>query len=404
MTAAPVEPRVVATRASKRMNRDLSSWLLGEVPEFSVPLHPPTGKQAAADIAAARSFIGSWQHQEREQGVVVSWENRNWNAAALGTQRVPTRFTATSAEAIAGTAGRLAEWWELRRRFALLVDGRSPEVRETAARRVKAWATLDDAELVRVHELTEWLVEHPASGLLPRAVAVAGVHGKWLERHRSLVESLVSAARGFPDGSRGDLGLGGIEPVLRMRRLDPALRGSEGIEDISVPVSTAEALFREGPRPQVVLLVENLATFLSLPATTRGTAAVVVWTKGYAVDLVADLPWLVGARLLYWGDLDADGFAILNRLRAVLPAGTEAESVLMDPATVTRFAALGIGDPGDVGNVLDHLTSGEQQARDLLVMKGPLRIEQERVAWNHALERLAAAGFPVPGAAGGRDG
>lgn len=75
----------------------------------------------------------------------------------------------------------------------------------------------------------------------------------------------------------------------------------------------------------------------------------------------------------------------------------------MDSATVTRFAALGVGDPGDVGKVLDHLTSGEQQTRDLLVTKGPLRIEQERVAWDHALGRLAAAGFPVPGAAAGRD-
>lgn len=388
-------PEVVAARASKRMDRDLSAWLLGGPGELGIPLHPPTGRQAAAHIDAARRFIGAWQRHPARDGVQVTWEDRSWHAASLGVQRVPVRFTATGPEAVAETAERLTEWREVQRRFRLLVDGRSPAVRETAARRLKAWGKLDDTELVRIHSLSEWFVDHPDSGLLPRAVAVEGVHGKWLEQHRGLVESLVSAARGFPDGSRGDLGLGVIEPVIRVRRLDPGLRGSEGIEDISVPVSAAARLFSEGSRPRTVLMVENLATFLSLPATVTGTGAVVIWTKGYAVDLVADLPWLTGARLFYWGDLDADGFAILNRLRAALPADGEVDSVLMDPVTVNRFAALGVGDPGDTGRVLPRLTAGEQQSRDLLVMKGPLRIEQERVAWGYALERLAAAGFPV---------
>lgn len=395
MSPAPVRPEAVATRASRRMDRDLADWLLGGAVELGIPLHPPSGKQAAADIDGARRFIGTWQRYPVVDGVDVAWEQRAWHAASLGVQEVPVRFTATGPDAVAETAGRLAEWREVQRRFRLLVDDRPPTVRETAAGRVKSWRELDDVELARIHALTRWFVDHPDSGLLPRAVAVEGVHGKWLEQHRSLVETLVSAARGFPDGSRGELGLGRIEPVIRVRRLDPGLRGSEGIKDISVPLPSAVGLFGEGPRPQAVLMVENLATFLSLPPTAPGTGAVVLWTKGYAVNLVAGLPWLAGARLLYWGDLDSDGFAILHQLRSALPQGREVESVLMDPVTVDRFASLGVPDPGDVSRVLPLLTPGEQQARDLLVTKGRLRLEQERVAWEYALTHLAAAGFPV---------
>lgn len=395
MSPAPVTPTVVATRAAKRMDRDLAAWLLGIIDDLGIPLHPPTGKQAAADIAAASRFIRGWQGHPVPAGTEVVWEDRSWHAAALGNQRVPVRFLATGADAIANTAGRLGEWHEVQRRFRLLIGAHPSEVREVAARRVKDWRDLTDAELMRVHDLTRWFVDNPDSGLLPRAVAVEGIHGKWLEKHRKFVEALVSAARGYPDGSRGELGLGDIEPAIRLRRLDPHLRGSEAMADISVPVPDAAALFSRGPRPQVVLMVENLATFLSLPETSPGSGAVVVWTKGYAVDLVAQLSWLTGARLLYWGDLDSDGFAILNQLRAALPAEVTVKSVLMDTATVDRFVHLGVPDPGDVGRVLSRLNAAEQQARDQLVTNGRLRIEQERVAWTYAMDQLAGVGFPV---------
>lgn len=395
MSPAPVTPEVVAARASKSMDRDRGGWLLGEVTELGIPLHPPTGKQAAAHIDAARLFIASWQNYGAPDGATVTWENRAWHAASLGVQQVPTRFTAASPEAITNTAGRLAEWRELQRSFTLLTDGRGDAVRETAARFVRAWEGLADAELTRIHDLVQWFVDHPSSGLLPRAVAVEGIHGKWLEQHRGLVQALVSAARGFPDGSRGDLGLCRIEPLVRLRRLDPELRGSEGIEDISVPLPAATRLFVQEPRPRLVLLVENLATFLSLGATAPGTGAVVVWSQGYAVDTVAQLTWFTNAHLLYWGDLDVDGFAILNRLRSALPENIEVASVLMDPATVSRFAPLGVPDPGDPGKVLPWLTADEEQARGLLVSSGRLRIEQERIYWEYALKQLTKAGFPV---------
>lgn len=46
---------------------------------------------------------------------------------------------------------------------------------------------------------------------------------------------------------------------------------------------------------------------------------------------VGRFPWLSGAEIVYWGDIDTHGFAILDRLRAWLPA---TRSVLMDRDTL----------------------------------------------------------------------
>ncbi|MBM7766774.1 hypothetical protein JOE62_000187 [Glutamicibacter nicotianae] len=46
---------------------------------------------------------------------------------------------------------------------------------------------------------------------------------------------------------------------------------------------------------------------------------------------------MVRIEVLYWGDLDLDGLAILASLRSVQP---DARSVMMDLGTLQRFAQL----------------------------------------------------------------
>lgn len=389
--ANPVLPEVVQQRASRKMDRELSTWLLAPDVELSIPLHPFTGKQAASDLTRAKKFNEVWMNNPH-----VLWETRAWHAAGLGIQKVPTRFVASGAEEIARIASRATEWSEIRRKFDLLCHPTTaPDIRGTAARMASRWVHLDDADLTRIRDIVTWFLHNPTSGLLPRAVAVEGVHGKWLENNTALVKALLSAARGFPDGSHGELGLRTIDATVRLRRLDPLLRGSEGLEDISVPLSEALSLFHPGPRPQVILMVENQATFLSFDTTAQGSGAVVLWSKGFAAEALAHLPWLNGAKLLYWGDLDSAGFSILHRLRRILPESYTMQSVLMDPDTVRDYSKYGVRDPGDVSLRLSTLTPEEKVARNLLVVNGTLRIEQERIPWSYALAKLRQAGFPT---------
>ena len=138
-------------------------------------------------------------------------------------------------------------------------------------------------------------------------------------------------------------------------------------------------------RPRSALVVENEVTYLSVPVPAGG---LVVWGKGFDVDRVGRLPWLADSDVLYWGDLDTHGFAILDRLRAFLP---HVRSVLMDRATL-----LGHRDRWGVENLparsrLTRLTPAETDLYDDLVsdrLGERVRLEQERIDWEWALGRL----------------
>ena len=105
--------------------------------------------------------------------------------------------------------------------------------------------------------------------------------------------------------------------------------------------------------------------------------------------------------MLYWGDADADGYAILNALRSHMGAGVagaagaagagfgQVESVAMDSATVAKFLHLSVDDPGDATRHLPFLTEEEENARRLLITRGNRRLEQERVSLEWALAQEA---------------
>jgi hypothetical protein len=96
---------------------------------------------------------------------------------------------------------------------------------------------------------------------------------------------------------------------------------------------------------------------------------------------------LLDRDVVYWGDLDTDGFVILDRLRGQLP---DVRSVLMDLDTLRAHESQWTTDPTPSRAVLKRLTPDEAAAYRVLRdndLGTSLRLEQERV--NFA--RIAAA-------------
>jgi hypothetical protein len=101
------------------------------------------------------------------------------------------------------------------------------------------------------------------------------------------------------------------------------------------------------------------------------------------------LGWLTGLDLVYWGDLDTHGFAILNGLRQCFP---HARSMLMDRATLLAHQTQWVTEPSPVASALDLLTPAEQELYRSLVANafGPaVRLEQERVSFTAVEEALS---------------
>ena len=109
--------------------------------------------------------------------------------------------------------------------------------------------------------------------------------------------------------------------------------------------------------------------------------------NGLAAPALAQVPWVRAARLLYWGDLDTYGLSILSMVRQALP---QAESLLMDTATLLRFAALAGTEPTPFRGPVGYLTHSEQEAL-AAVRAADTRLEQERIPLAHAVTKVRAA-------------
>lgn len=312
----------------------------------------------------------------------VNWQDRRW--PSLGAQSVPERCVLRGADAIAAFAGAAAsrEWSTLR--------DRAVEIHAVFAARVASadalagairthWRTLQslaEADFTTLLLVVEWLAENPASGWRIRQLPIRGIDTKWLERHRKVVESLHAAITG-----RISLGLLDAPALVRVRFLDAALRPG-GLCDVIAPIEELAAL---DIAPSVVFVFENLETMFAMRELP---GAVVVHGGGYAAPRLGRIPWIQSGRVIYWGDLDSDGFAILHALRS---SCSEVTSVLMDEQTLLAYRDLWVPESKAAGGTYATLTAGEQRALERIRAEGNVRLEQERIAWEFALTQLVVA-------------
>ena len=338
------------------------------------------------DIATLVRTLRSW---EQDEGVVVTYQMRE----AGGLQRLPTHVTIPSIDVAARLASpRSGERWVhilARTRARALVLQERCEGLDAAsiARVLRAEDGEDDLEFEMVVRAGEWFATHDACGLSSREVPLPGIDGKWLGNARR--RSLVCLMAG-----KDDLGLVRMPARLDFAYLDPThLEGGGRRYDSWV----SSDIQRLAYAPRVVIIVENRETYLKFPQVDGG---VCIFGSGKAgVALVGELDWISSAaRLCYWGDLDADGFEILNAYRA---AGVACESILMDMPTLQCFGRYGTNLEKDHKNVIHrerkdlvHLTPEEQEVYELLTSDaytGNRRLEQERIP---LVEALAACGSP----------
>ncbi|MDP9994431.1 hypothetical protein J2W28_005039 [Variovorax boronicumulans] len=227
---------------------------------------------------------------------------------------------------------------------------------------------------------------------------------KWIEPRKAVVRDFFLAIQGKPMvGESQDFhtvcGLRKPSGKLRMRILCPQLRAMvAGLSDIESPVQEIASMRLP---VRAVIIVENLETGLALP-DYEGTVAFM--RLGHAVSELARIPWLVpdagfGAsskhhvpKLVYWGDIDTHGFAILSRARGIF---SRLESILMDEATFLASTLLWVTEAKPHrAEELCHLTPAETDTYTGLRTNRwgeNLRLEQERLPWQACLRAIQEA-------------
>lgn len=239
-----------------------------------------------------------------------------------------------------------------------------------------AWPSLVDTAM--------WIEAHGGPEMYLRQVDVPGVDTKFIERHRTILAALldsqlaperIDAACPPPDFA-GRYRLRDKSAYVRFRRLG----ATTGFSELTVRVEEFAAM---PPEERTVFVVENEVTYLAFPQIPDAT---VLFGGGYAVSRLEPLPWLADRDLIYWGDIDTHGFAILDRLRR---AFGHARSMLMDRATLLAHEGQWVTEPAPTDVPLSLLKPDEAAPYTDLVedtLGHTVRLEQERVSYA-AVER-----------------
>lgn len=345
-------------------------------------LRAPTTRELGVRFDEARAWIRTLEAGSREHGYSIEFEEIAHRQ--LGANRVPRRaLVRTEADALRMIGKvRVAERFRaLQKRIAAAFPSLGP------------WTAATPLKVLEVEEewdgllaVLAWFGDHPRAGLYRRQLEIEGVDTKFIERHRVLLAEMlertlppdaVATGRGAPFDRR--FGLREKPFLVRFRILDEGLR-IQGLSDLSVPV---DDLARLELGVEEVIVTENEVNGLALPARSK---TLVLFGQGYAVDRLGEVQWLARRRLLYWGDIDTHGFAMLDRFRGVFPT---ASSLLMDRETLLAHRRLWVEERDQHVEELRCLEPAERALyRELLAgTHGTrVRLEQERIgfAWLEA--------------------
>lgn len=213
------------------------------------------------------------------------------------------------------------------------------------------------------------------------------VHTKFIENNKTVIRELLDIIIQQSINSSENVfekrfNLKYSEPLIRFKILDSVIADKyfSGLDDISIPVRKFNNL--DLPLKKVII-VENktsLYTTLTLPLKKNSIA---IFGKGFQVSSLKKANWLKETKILYWGDIDAQGFEILSQVRGYFP---QTKSLLMDNNTFEKYFE---NDDGTVSNVSIELNLTESEKSLYIKLKeNNWRLEQEKIPLNHVIENI----------------
>lgn len=219
--------------------------------------------------------------------------------------------------------------------------------------------------------------KNPRPNLYVRELPI-NVHTKFVERNQPILKDLLNILiadqiNNEESNFEKRFNLKWNEPQIRFKILDKAIciNFFSGLDDIEIPISQFEQLNLPISK---VIVVENKTTLYTTLTLPEMKNTVAIFGSGYSVYNLKNVEWFTDLTLLYWGDIDVQGFEILSQFRGYFP---HTKSVLMDKTTFDKFFE---NDSGPATNIssLVNLTEAELQLYDILKTNN-WRLEQEKI-------------------------
>ena len=236
-------------------------------------------------------------------------------------------------------------------------------------------------------KVAQYFLKNPQPNQYTRALPI-NVHTKFIEQHQGILKDLLDflLEANFIDQEENRFekryGLLYDEASIRLRLLAPNLLDGfpEYVKDITLPLSQFEQL---GIKADTIFVVENKQTFLAFPDRPKSA---LIWGKGFSIELLKNIAWLKDKQILFWGDLDVQGFQMLHQLRTYFP---QTKSLLMGKETYLAFAKFAVTSSASKVQNLSNLNAAEHEC--FLFLKNQEqhnRLEQENITHHYLLDVL----------------
>ena len=365
----------IQKKADDIYSQAIGAWLRGEAERFF-----PCRIRANLKLSEVHSenvhdiqILRNNSKEKTGNGYTVLWDERN--SRKHGLNNFPVAIVIDSLIDLLLLLEKRSEFQRLERRVGIL----RLELPELEGWLHRHWTHLIDiAELESLIQVALYLKHRPRPDCFARELPLA-IPTKLIQNNRQLLSQWLDIL--LPDETidcscnpkhfEQRYGFKYFRKHMLIRILDRTLRKELGLftselslpppEIIRMPISNAS-----------VLIVENHVTLLTLPDTRRTIA---FFGEGNGVTQLFDVPWFETSPLLYWGDLDVQGFGILAMLRKRY---AQTKSILMDRETIDSYLHLATSGTGHHPEIPSELTHLERQAFEYLG-KNNLRIEQEHI-------------------------
>lgn len=377
--------------ANRAWNRGdvLRGAVLGE-PQFPLRLRfkKTGGQHTVKSFAEIQRWISELNASSKDvRGYGYTVEFSQVNHRKLGRQDLPSDIRFDSPDDIARFIGKQNDLDEFLKVLKYSEKHNLPVATWMKTSPMKVLPHMQDWEKVLC--VCDYLLANPKPGIYLRQLSLPGVDTKFFEAKRAILSEALTHC--LPSGAYQDCVTGmsraGFErrygflydePIVRFRILDNAIFPHSDYRDISVTATD----FARNPISGVetVFITENKVNGLAFPMVKGG---IVVFGLGYGIGELTEAKWLKDKRVVYWGDIDTHGYAILSMVRGKLP---HIESILMASNDLDRNINLAVKEPSERRRTdsLVNLTDAESAAYQRLLPGGDcegVRIEQERIPY-----------------------
>lgn len=312
---------------------------------------------------------------KEKKGFGYTLEFQKVKTKYLGTQDLPIAIYFDSEKDFLKFLGKEKEV-ELFKASVEKITNELPELKEWIIKNPKK--VIDNTnEWESILKVCQYFKQNPKPSLYIRELPIR-VHTKFIERNQSVIKDLLDILISEHINKEEKqfekrFNLKYAEPQIRFKVLDKTIsnRFFSGLDDVAIPASQFETLNLPIKK---VLVVENKTTLYTTLTLPKMNETIAIFGSGYSVYNLKNANWFGGLELLYWGDIDVQGFEILSQFRTYFP---QTRSVLMDKQTFDLFFEDDRGTPTNISTKL-NLTDEEQQLYDILKTNN-WRLEQEKI-------------------------